>query len=52
MKKHRIRALLTLLCLRKAWKDDKWYHPLYRRFGFVRRLVWKWAGRKAPRANQ
>jgi len=43
--KHRITALLTLLCLRKTWPDDKWYHPLYRRFGFVRRLVWKLAGR-------
>ena len=45
--KHRITALLTLLCLRKTWPDDKWYHPLYRRFGFVRRLVWKLAGRGA-----
>ena len=31
---------------KQFFDTDKWYHPLYRRFRFVRFLVWKWAGRK------
>jgi hypothetical protein len=42
-----IRALLTRLCLLRTWLDDSWYDLLYRRFRFVRKLVWKRAGRKA-----
>ena len=30
---------------RKTFDNDKWYHPLYRRFRIIRRFVWKYAGR-------
>ena len=46
-----IRSLLIKLRLKKFWDTDKWYHPLYRKFGFVRRLVWKWEDRKYKEAK-